>query len=104
MKIQFRYFKRKSGIYYLVNKETGKQQSLETRDEGEAQKLTQAFNDAANQPAFNLALARVYLQGTDPKLITRTWQDVMDHIVDHRSGETKRRWRVATLDKNFDCL
>jgi hypothetical protein len=28
----------------------------------------------------------------------------MDHIVEHRGGETKRRWSVATLDKNFDSI
>lgn len=53
---------------------------------------------------FNLALARVYMAGSDPELLTRTWQDVMDHIVDHRAGETGRRWAVAIQDENFDCI
>jgi integrase len=104
MENQFTCYKRKNGIYYLTNKETKGQKSLRTRNKAEAMKLTQAYNDAANQPMFNLALARVYLAGTDPKLMTRTWQHVMSYIVERRSAETKRRWRVATLDKNFDSI
>ncbi|MGN6555915.1 MAG: hypothetical protein ACTHLW_19580, partial [Verrucomicrobiota bacterium] len=68
------------------------------------QKLTQAHNDAVNQSLFNLALARVYMAGTDPKLHTRTWQDVMENIVQFHSGETARRWRVAVQDRNFDSI
>lgn len=104
MKIQFRCYQRKSGIFYVVDKATGKHKSLHTRDRGEAQKLIQAYNDGVNQSHFNRSLARVYLAGTDPKLTTRTWQEVMDHIVTSRRGETARRWRVAVLDDNFDSL
>ncbi len=56
------------------------------------------------QPHFNLALARVYINGADPKLATRTWQEVMEHIVEKKTDETRRRWDVAIKDKNFDCI
>jgi integrase len=104
MKTQFSLFKRKSGFFYMKIKATGQQKTLATRNRAEAQKLVQAYNDAANQPMFNRCLARVYLAGSDPKILTRTWQDVMDHMVARRSGETKRRWAVAIKDKNFDCI
>lgn len=104
MKIQFRYIKHKSGIYHLVDKTSGKRKSLGTRNEAEAQKLTQAHNDAVNQAAFNLALAKVYLVGADPKFTIRTWQDVMKDLVERKSGDTARRWRVAIQDENFDCI
>lgn len=104
MQTQFALFKRNTGIFYMRNKLTGQQKSLKTRDRAEAQKLVQAHNDTANQPIFNLALARVYMAGTDPKLLTRTWQDVMDHIVQRRGGDTRRRWAVAIQDQNFDCI
>jgi integrase len=106
MRNQFTCYKlkNKNGYYYLLNKETRRRKSLKTKNHAEAMKLTQAYNDAANQPIFNLALARVYLAGTDPKMMSRTWQDVMNHIVERRGGETQRRWRVATLDKNFDSI
>jgi integrase len=46
----------------------------------------------------------VYLNGADPKLGTRTWQDVMESIVSQRTDETRRRWEVAIKDKNFDGI
>ena len=39
-------------------------------------RLLQAHNETKSQPHFNLALARVYINGAGPKLGTRTWQEV----------------------------
>jgi integrase len=104
MKTTFGLIKRPWGTYYLKNKTTGEQTSLKTKDEDEAQRLLIAHNDAESRSHLNLALARVYINGADPKLGTRTWQEVMDHIVERKSGETKRRWEVAIKDDNFDCI
>jgi integrase len=104
MKQPFGLIKRPWGVYYLKNKTTGEQTSLKTRDKTEAQRLLQAHNDTESQPHFNLALARVYINGADPKLGTRTWQEVMEHIVERKTDETRRRWDVAIKDKNFDCI
>jgi len=81
MKQEFGLIQRPRGVYYLKNKTTGDQTSLKTRDRAEAERLLQAHNDTKSQPHFNLALARVYINGADPKLATRTWQEVMEHIV-----------------------
>ncbi len=104
MKQRFGLIKRPWGVYYLKNKTTGAQTSLKTRDEDEAQRLLLAHNDTESQPHFNLALARVYMNGADPKLGTRTWQEVMEHILEKKTDETHRRWEVAIKDKNFDCI
>ncbi len=104
MKLQFGLIRRPWGVFYLKNKLTGEQTSLKTRDKREAQRLLQAKNEAQSQPQFNVALARVYLNGADPKLATRTWQEVMEHIVAKKSDETRRRWDVAIKDRNFDCI
>jgi hypothetical protein len=104
MKQQFGLIKRPWGVYYLKNKSTGEQTSLKTHDKNEAQRLLQAHNDAEAQPHFNLALARVYINGADPKLGTRTWQEAMEHIVEKKTDETRRRWDVAILDKNFNSI
>jgi integrase len=104
MKQQFGLIQRPWGVYYLKNKTTGEQTSLKTRDRAEAERLLQAHNESESQPHFNLALARVYINGADPKLGTRTWQEVMEHIVAKKTDETRRRWDVAVLDKNFDCI
>src|ERR1041385_5611187 len=50
--------------------------------------------------SLTLQLARVYLNGADPKLGTRTWQDVMEHIVSQKTDETRRRWETAIKDKD----
>jgi len=81
MQQQFGLIRRPWGVYYLKNRITGDQISLKTRDKLEAQRLLQAHNNTKSQPEFNLALARVYINGAEPKLGTRTWQDVMEHIV-----------------------
>src|SRR5882724_5737199 len=73
MKQRFGLIRRPWGVYYLKNKTTGQQTSLKTRDAEEARRLLQARNDTESQPHFNLALARVYMNGADPKLGTRTF-------------------------------
>src|SRR5208282_4091181 len=80
------------------------QKSLKTSDKHEAQRILQAQNESECQPHFNLSLARVYLNGADPKLATRTWQEVMEHIVTKKKDETRWRWDTAIKDKNFDCI
>ena len=104
MKATFGLVRRPWGVFYLKNKITGVQSSLKTSDKHEAQRILQAHNDAESQPHFNVALARVYLNGADPKLATRTWQEVMEHIVARKKEETKFRWETAIKDRNFDCI
>ncbi|MBU6401922.1 MAG: tyrosine-type recombinase/integrase [Verrucomicrobia bacterium] len=104
MKQAFGLVRRPWGVFYLKNKITGEQKSLKTSDRHEAQRLLQAHNESESQPHFNLSLARVYLNGADPKLGTRTWQEVMENIVAKKTEETRRRWEVAIKDRNFDCI
>ena len=104
MQQQFGLIQRPWGVYYLKNKITGEQTTLKTRDKEEALRLLAARNDSESQPHLNLALARVYMNGADPHLATRTWQEVMEHIVAKKTDETRRRWEVAIKDVNFDCI
>jgi hypothetical protein len=104
MKQVFGLVRRPWGVFYLKNKITGEQKSLKTSDKHEAQRILQAHNESECQPHFNLSLARVYLNGADPKLATRTWQEVMENIVARKRDETRRRWEVAIKDRNFDCI
>jgi integrase len=104
MKQAFGLIRRPWGVFYLKNKITGVQTSLKTSDKHEAQRILQAHNESECQPHFNLSLARVYLNGADPKLATRTWQEVMEDIVAKKKDETRRRWEVAIKDRNFDCI
>ena len=60
---------------------TGKQDSLGTKDRGEARTLLHARNESVRQPMLNFQIARAYLVGSDPEVATRTWQAPMDQLV-----------------------
>src|ERR1035437_4066585 len=68
MKQRYHVFRRENGIYYSLNTITRKRESLNTTRPEEAQRLLNALNEACNQPAINLQIARVYLQYSDPDL------------------------------------
>src|SRR5689334_24536545 len=101
---RYRKFKRSWGTYYAYDTLTGNSVSLKTRDKADAVQKVNAMNEAERQPSISLGLAKVYLNATDPKLASRTWQEVMDHIVEKKTDETKRRWDIAIKDKNFDRI
>ena len=72
-------------MFYWEDRTTGLKKRPLTRDEAEARKLIQAKNDAVAQPLMNLAKAKTYLAAQDPKLITRTWADVIVRFCNRRS-------------------
>jgi integrase len=91
-------------MWYAFDNATGNSVSLKTRVKAEAVQKVNAMNETERQPGISLGLARVYLNATDPKLATRTWQDVMSDIVAKKKDETRRRWEVAIRDRHLDCL
>jgi len=104
MKQRYRLFKRGWGVFYCEDNETRKQESLNTSNRAEAQRLVQAKNEGLQHRAFSLQLARVYWKAGDPAGATRTWQSVMDEIVRTKLGETQQRWHAAIRDTAFDGL
>jgi integrase len=104
MKQRYRKFKRSWGMWYAFDTVTGNSVSLKTRVRTEAVQKVNAMNEIEREPSISLGLAKVYLNATDPKLATRTWQEVMVHIVSKKTGETLRRWQVAIRDENFDSI
>jgi integrase len=101
---RYRKFKRSWGMWYAFDNVTGNSVSLKTRVKAEAETKVAAMNETERQPSISLGLAKVYLNATDPKLATRTWQEVMEHIVAKKKDETKHRWETAIKDANFDCI
>ena len=102
---RFRLYRRaKTGRYYIHDSLTGKQDSLHTSDRATATRLLHSRNEAEQQPAVNLQIARAYLAATDPQIGTRTWQYVMDEIVKLRRGETQHRWKTAIKDRALDLM
>jgi site-specific recombinase XerD len=109
MKVQdmtqrYRKFQRSWGTWYAFDNVTGNSVSLKTRVKAEAVQKVNAMNETERRPSISLGLARVYLNATDPKLATRTWQDVMENIITKKADETLTRWQTAIKDKNFDCI
>jgi integrase len=105
MKQRFRLYKRKKGgRYYVHDGVTGKQDSLHTSDRATAIRLFHSRNEAEQQPAVNLQIARAYLAASDKEIATRNWQLVMDEMVKLKKDETQHRWQTAIKDKAFDLI
>ncbi|MCE0523491.1 MAG: hypothetical protein LV480_11345 [Methylacidiphilales bacterium] len=103
MKHRFILFRR-GGVFYCEDTSNRKQVSLRTKDEGEAQTLLSAKNEAARQPILNLQIARTYLTATDPEIALRTWQAVMDEMTRDKTGSTLIRYQRAMADHAFDRI
>ena len=103
MKLRFLLYVRK-GTYYCEDSLTRKQSSLRTKDKEVALRLLHAKNEAEQQPAINLQIARAYLAATDSRISTRTWQIVMDETAKTKNGPTHERWTRAMRDKAFDSI
>lgn len=95
---KFRLFRRASGLWYIEDRQAKAQQSLRTRDQAEANRLLHARNEAHRQPAINIQIARAYLSASDPKLVSRTWQEVMESLVSLKQGTNRDRWERAIED------
>lgn len=105
MKNRFRLYRRTpGGAFYIHDSETGKQESLGTRDRAEARALLNARNESVRQPQLNLQIARAYLAGSDSGVSTRTWQNALDAIVEMKSGSTQDRWRRAANERALDLI
>jgi hypothetical protein len=68
----------RGGMYYLVDKITGKRTSLQTTSEDEARQIVEAKNQAERQPILNLQIAKAYIAGTDSGIMSRTWQQAIE--------------------------
>jgi hypothetical protein len=105
MKNRYRLYRRRmGGVFYVHDSETGKQESLGTRDRAEATTLLNARNESVRQPQLNLHIAKAYLAGTDSGVSTRTWQNALDAIVESKIGSTKDRWRRAAKETALDLI
>ena len=104
MKLRYRLFLRRKSVYYAFDDSTKTFTSLKTKNKVEANRLLTAMNEAGQQPAMNLSLARVYLRHSDPLVSTRTWQNVLDEIIAIKTGPNQDRWKSAAKDKAFNLI
>ena len=85
MKQRFRLYRRNGGIYYIHDDETGRQESLHTRERVEASALFAAKTQSYRQAHLNLRLARTYLAATDPMVRQSVISDAADLL--HEAGD-----------------
>ena len=103
MKQRFWLFKRGS-VFYLENSETGKKESLGTRDLKQAERLRSAKNEAAEKPLLGLTLGKAYLSAYDPKLVERKWEMVMDEFCQRGRASSRARYGRAMNSAPFAAL
>jgi integrase len=104
VKLKYRMYRRSTGGFYWQDKAARKQGSLRTKDRNEAQCLLNAMNEAQRMPMMNLALGRAYLSAHDPKMVTRTWQAVMNEMATHGIPTTQERCARALRSKAYDAI
>ena len=87
MKAKFRLVRigRRGGTYYIVDRDTGERQSLNTKSKTEASPADGAYRGAP-QPALNLLKAHVYLAASDPEMATPDLGFVMEDITKDKTG------------------
>jgi hypothetical protein len=55
-------------------------------------------------PQMNLVMAKTYLSAQDPKLVTRTWTDVMTRFCDRSNANTRMRHERVVRTKPMQFL
>jgi len=103
MKQRFWLFKRGSA-FYLQDSETGKKESLGTRDSKQAERLRAARNEAAEKPLLGLTLGKAYLSAYDPKLVERKWAVVMDEFGQRGRDSSRARYARALKSQALATL
>ena len=104
LKLKFRLYQRGSNGYYIENNETGQQESLHTKDRTEAIRLWNAKNETNFLAGSNLQVSRAYMVASDPHMPERDWQEVVDFIIDQKSGPNKLRWESFSKDRALKRL
>lgn len=104
IKLKFRMYKRGTKGYYVEDNETGQQESLHTKDRVEAVRLWNAKNETNFLAGTNLQVARAYMVASDPHMPDRTWQEVVDFIIDQKTGPNQHRWKSFSKDRALKRL
>lgn len=98
MKLKFRMYRR-GRIYYVEDNETGQQESLKTSDKAVATRLWNAKNESSILANSNLQVARAYMVASDPHMPKRTWKEVVDFIIQQKTGVNRHRWTSVSKHK-----
>jgi len=100
----FHWLFQQHGVFYLQDSQTRRKESLHTRDRGEAECLWAAHNDAAQNPAVGMALAKAYLSAHNQKITKRRWQMVMNHFCARDQPQTQAHRKLVTKRTGFNLI
>jgi len=89
----------RGGIYYCVDRTTGKRTSLQTTSQDEGRQIVEAKNAAERQPVLNLQIAKAYIAGADSGFTNRTWQQAIESVTNTKQGANKERWLRVVKDR-----
>ena len=103
MKTRYRLVCRGSrgGTFYCYDTRLRQRTSLNTTDRRAAVQIVNAKNQAEQQPALNLQLAKAYLAGTDNGITKRTWADALAALTAMKLPANRARWERAAKDKAY---
>ena len=104
MKKQRYWLYRRGGIYYIHDSQTGVRESLQTRNKQEAEQIRTTRNMTSARPVIGMSLAKAYLTSQDPKLLARTWQNVVDEFCSRGNAETQAHRRKTSLRQPQNLL
>lgn len=104
VQLKYRLYRRRNGNFYWQENESKKQGTLRTTERREAERLLNAMNESHREPMLNLNLARAYLVAHDPKMATRTWQEVMDEMATHGIPTTHERCARGFRSKAYNPI
>ena len=103
MKANFRLFRR-GEHYYIQDKITRKQKSLDTTDRVEAERLLAVKNETANKGQFALAVGQMYIAAMDSEMLVRKWSDAMKVMIQRGKQITQERTQRALTSPPFDAI
>ena len=103
MKKRYRTFRR-NGIYYIQCNRTGKQESLRTKDKGEAEQILTQRNQHGQDFRIQREVALATLKACDPAMAARTWAMAIDRYSQQGASQTQERKRRAFAGTRFDAI
>ncbi len=103
MRATYRLYRR-GRTYYCQHNETGQQESLRTCDKTTATRLLNAKNESSMLAGSNLQVARAYMVASDPHMPKRTWKEVVEFIINQKSGVNRHRWVSVSKHKPLSSL
>jgi integrase len=96
---RYRLFRRhNTGIFFVEDNKTARQESLRTRDREEAERIAFHRNESERLASGHRQIAVAYLQAADPRIKTRTWAEVMDFFCAQPGG------KAATLKRKVSAM